>query len=246
MVNQGKEVKCMVSFANLTGFPLVDVWLSAIITGVIAAVTLAIAFVIGYYVAKAINTAIRTAMEKAQVEKWVDDHGLGNALLGFRITQIITVWVKAFVIVAALGFGFSAIEGYLGTDLFVTSQIILPFKEYLTGIASSLIVVAGALFIAKYISNHVKKGDFLFSHHIALAIYGVIAYFVVVATLGTFLGAPGTEIAGIMKDVLIILVYAIAAVIALAFGLGLKDTVSKAASKNQTAIEKYILQLGKK
>ncbi len=236
----------MVNFANLTGVPLVDVWLSAIITGVIAAIVLAISFGIGFYVAKAINTAIKKALEAAKLEQWIDDHNLGSALLGFRVTQIITVWLKAFVIVAALGFGFSAVESYLGTDLFVTRQIILPFKDYLLGIASSVIVVAGALFIGKYVSNNIKRGKFVFSEHIALAIYGIVAYFALVATLESFLGLPGKEIAALMKDILMAFVYAIAAIIALAFGLGLKDAVSKAAVKNQTAIERYITKLGKK
>ncbi len=236
----------MVSFASLTGVALVDIWLSAIITAVIAVITLGISFTVGYYIAHALNTAIKTLLEKAGLEKWVDDHELSNALLGFRITQVITIWVKTFVIVASLGFGFSAVEGFIGASFFVTQEIILPFTDYLLGIATSLIVIGGALFIAKFISNEVKKGDILFSHQIAGAVHLAIAYFALIAVLPTLLPGPGTEIASLLTFFLQALVVGIGLAIGLAFGLGLKEVVSKSALKHQGAFEKYVVNIGKK
>ena len=255
-MKQGKEVKTLVEIANIisvqeiTGAPVVDIWLiplvSALITAIIAIATISVAFVVRYQVAKYINKAIKLTSEKAKVEKWIDDQGLTNALLGFRLTQIVTVWIWAYVIVAAIGSGFSIV---FGSEFFLIKTgtgMVTNFLRYLENIAPSIVIVVVSLFIAKYISNNVKSGKSLFSHHVAIGIYGVVAYFALVATLGSFLGAPGAEIAGLMQSILLIFMLAIAAVIALAFGLGLRDTVAKAAAKNQTAIEKYIINLGKK
>ena len=237
----------MVDIATLTGIGLIDIWLSAIITGVIAAITLAIAFVVGFYIAKAINTAIKKALEQAKVEKWIDDNGLGNALLGFRITQIVTVWLKVFIIVAALGFGFSAIEGYLGVSVpFVTERILAPFNNWLLALPQALVIVAGGLFIAKYVSNQVKKGNIAFGHHVASAIYIAVGYFVILLTVEIFLPVAGEKVAQLLTYLLIALVAGVGLAIGLAFGLGLKDVISKSATKNQAQIEKYFVNLGKK
>lgn len=234
------------NITSVTGYAFVDPWITAIITGIVATVALAFSFSLGYFFAKAINTAIRTVLAQTKLERWVDAHGLSNALLGFRVTQIITVWIKVFTIVAFLGFGFSLVEGYLGVNLFVTQEIIIPFKNYLIGLAQSLILICGALFIGKYISNEVKSGEFLFSNQISGAIHIAIAYFVIVSTLPSLLPNVGAQIAMLLTYLLMALVAGIGLAIGLAFGLGLKDVISKSAVKNQATIEKYIISLGKR
>ena len=220
---------------------IVAPWVNAIVISIIAAITLAIAFVVGYYVANFVVKIIKMALERAKLEQWIDDHNLGSAMLGFRVTQIIGVWVKVFVITAAIGTGFALIQ----TDLPVV-EVINDFLSYLGTLASSLIIIGGALFIAKYVSNQVKEGDFLFSTQVAGAIYIAIAYFVVVATLPSLLPGAGARLAELLFTLLLALVAGVGLAIGLAFGLGLKDVISKSALKNQAAIEKYVVKLGKK
>ena len=229
----------------ITNIAPIDMWLipwvDAIVLAVIAAVTLAVAFVIGKAVANAVDTVIKKALEKAKVEKWIDEQNLSSALLGFRLTQIISIWVRVFIITAAIGTGFALIQ----SDLLIV-DLINNFLDYLGTLASSLILIGAALLIAKYISNQVKEGDMLFSTQIAGGIYLAIAYFVAVATLPALLPGPGAQIATLLTYLLMALVVGIGLAIGLAFGLGLKEVISKSALKNQSAIEKYIVKLGRK
>ncbi len=228
-----------------TGEQVVDLivapWAEAITASVIAVLVIALAFVVGFYVSKYIAQIIEMALQKAKVEKWIDDNSLGTALLGFRLTQIIVVWVKVYIIAAAIGTGFALVS----SDLPIVATI-NGFIEYMGTLASSLVIIVGALFIAKYISNEIKKGDVLFSTQIAGAIHLAIAYFVAVSTLPNLLPGPGEVIADLLTFFLQALVVGIGLAIGLAFGLGLKDVISKSAAKNQAAIEKYIVNLGKK
>lgn len=216
-------------------------WIEVIVLAVIAAATLVVMFLIGKAVANVVDSIIKKALEKAKVEKWIDEQNLSSALLGFRLTQIISVWVRVFIITAAIGTGFALIQSGLPIV-----DLINDFLSYLGTLASSLILIGGALFIAKYVSNQVKEGDMLFSTQIAGAIYIAIAYFVAVATLPALLPGPGTQIATLLTYLLMALVVGIGLAIGLAFGLGLKEVVSKSALKNQAAIEKYITKLGRK
>lgn len=201
----------------------------------------ALAFLIGILLAWAINKIIREAFKLGKLESWLKSKNLDKALLGVNPVKVINTLVGLFVVLIALGQG-ANLAGY---GFFAST--IANLLSYLVGFTEGLVIVAIALYAGTFIGNTIRNAQgILLANQLALGLQILVGYIALILALDRLL--PGID-SSIFQEILlwvigaIILTFALG--VGLALGLGLKDSIAKAASKNQEAFDKIIGKIGK-
>ncbi|MFZ2455955.1 MAG: hypothetical protein WAX07_05725 [Candidatus Altiarchaeia archaeon] len=149
-------------------------------------------------------------------------YGVVDALGDIPITGLLTGIVKWYVVLIFVA---------QGVELFENLPVL---TDYMTGIMAYIpqamlggFILLVALLIADYTGDRIKQKQLGFSETIALFAETVIVF------LGTVIALPhfGVYDTSILKYSFLILATGISLAIAIAFGLGLKDSVSKFAKK---------------
>lgn len=231
---------------------VVSSWMDTILIVVLAVIAILVFFGIGYLIARVINMVIHRFFESIRLEEFIKERNLSGALFGFTVTQIVTVYVKLYVVLASLGLGINLAEAlaqqYLGLGIpFITENVITPFLAYLPSLAQGVIIVVVALFAAKYLANTIKASKMLMGRQLAVAVQILITYIALVLSLDLVLPNVDTTIfLKLLEYLLMALIFAFGLGTGLAFGLGLKEPIAKAASKNQKLFDDLIGRLGRK
>jgi len=149
-------------------------------------------------------------------------YGLADALGDIPITGFLTSMVKWYVVLIFVA---------QGVDLFENLPVLAEFMNGLMGyipqaILGGLIMVV-ALLIADYTGDQIKTKKVGFSETLALFAETVIVFLGLVIALPHF----GVHDISVLKDSFLIIVAGISLAIAIAFGLGLKDSVNRLAKR---------------
>lgn len=204
----------------------------------------AVAFIVGIVIAEIVTRIIKEIFKRGKLEERIRARGLQNALLGFNLTQIITVLLKVYIVFTFLG---------AATDIasvqFLTN-IVQMLLNYLASFSQGVAIIVATLFVAAYITNIIKKQQrVLFAKQLALGLQIFIGYIALILALPLILPNVGGE-AAILSRLLELLITAIIVAFGLAvglsLGLGLKDPISKAAQKNQQLFDDVFSKIGKK
>ncbi len=143
------------------------------------AIVFAVLFLVGLVVAKIVNSVIKEILKKGKLEDTIKAKGLENALLGFKVTQVITTLIGLYVVLVFLGAAADIVN--IGSFTGTINGLI----GYLASFSQGVIIVGIVLFIATYITNVIKKsGKFLFANQAASVLKFIIAY------LGLILALP--------------------------------------------------------
>ncbi|MBM3309499.1 MAG: hypothetical protein FJY77_04525 [Candidatus Altiarchaeales archaeon] len=208
------------------------------INALIALLTVVVLLVIGYVVAVVVAGILKTILKKVKLEESIKEHGLENALLGFSITQLASVILKVYIVFLFLGTAADLINLTFFTD------IVASVLGYIPSLVQGLIVLSAVLFVGAYVSNTIRKEKKIgLAQQIGLGVQVFVAYIGVLIGLPLLLPGVGDRILvleRLLELFMITIVLAVGLGAGLAFGLGLKDTVARVASKNEDMIESLI------
>ena len=202
----------------------------------IALVVVVAFFLIGKIVAKYVTKVIRRLSAALKVEETIAAHGLGDALLGFKLTEIVTVLVEFYVVL--LFFGTAA--DLVGLTYF--STIVASIMGYVPNLIEGLAVIVGALFLGDFITDKIKqKARFAFKNQLATFVEIFIVYVGIIIALPIILPAAETTILlDILRLAMITIVIAVGLGVGLAIGLGFKAPVERAALANQDMFDALV------
>ena len=208
--------------------------------------------VLGYGIAVVVETILRRAFERSKIEEKLKEQGLSNALFGFSLSGIITGLTKWIVFLWFLAAAISEVEntfislkGSASTP--VLTNFFVSFGYFLPTLLWSILIIITGLLLADYIAGAIRKGVSVQANTIAAAVKIVVIYFTVTIALSN--PVYGIDI-GIITEIFNYLVKGIAlgigGGIAIALGLGLKDSVSRMAKKHESAMERALVGKVKK
>lgn len=214
------------------------------IEGLVAALVVIIFFILGYIIAAILVNVLRNIIKQLEVEEKITQYGLGKALMGLTVTDILTKLLKVYIIFAFLG----AAAQIVNIRFF--SDIIAGFLGYLPSLTQGLAIIVVALFIAEYFVTRLRENkEIAFAGYLATGVKILFIYVAIAMSIRLILPNLGTE-ALLLQH---ILEYGIIAVFAaftigfgLALGMGLKDPISKAALKNQDQFNNFFSIIKKK
>ena len=107
---------------------------------IIALIVIAVFFLFSKMVGKYAGLLVHRISKAVRLEEIISGHGLGDALLGFKLTEIVTIIVELYIMLAFFGtaadlVGLTYFSGIVGTIL-----------GYVPNLIEGLAVIVGALF----------------------------------------------------------------------------------------------------
>jgi hypothetical protein len=167
---------------TITGDSLVkafqDVWLEflRVIPGLIAAL---IVIIIGIIVARIVKKIVEKVLEAARIDAWIADHKLSSAIGNAKLSKIVGVLVKWYVIVLFLA---------QAMDL-IGMKVLRDFTAYLVryipkAAAGAFIFVLGLL-VAKYVRVLLEGTGHKYKRTVATVVEWLVIYVVLVIALQT-------------------------------------------------------------
>jgi len=211
-------------------------FLATLLEGVFAFCILVAIMLIGIWVADLLGKALKTFLEKAKLEKFLAQHGVQDAFLGFTLSGIAVVLLKLYVVVAFLGIAADAVK--VPMLYILTAQAI----GYLPSLAQGLVILLAALMAGDYLTDKIKSHKKLpFANTVGIFVQLFIAYNALVIALPLLL--PSADPSLLVWSFLVLLAaFALAVGLgaAIALGFGMKDTVSDLAKKHKDKLNRLL------
>lgn len=191
---------------------------------------------IGFFVAKILGDILRRFMKEAKVENLLEEHGVHDAFVGFKFTNIAVTLLKIYIIVIFLG---------IAADIVKIPMLYLLSAQaaaYMPMLVQGLIILLAGLMVADYLTDRMKTAKGVpFANTLAILVEIFIVYNVLVIVMPLLLPAVDPSLlASSFLVILTALAFAVGLGFAIAIGLGLKDTVSSLARKHSNKIEKLL------
>ena len=211
-------------------------FIGSLLSGIFAFCILVAVLLVGIWVANLLGQVLKEFFHRVKLEKFLESHGVHDALFGFTLSGIAIIMLKLYVAVAFLGIAADLIQMPM---LFVlASQAI----GYLPSLAQGLVILLAALMAADYLTDRIKNSKKLpFANGIGLLVTLFIAYNALVIAMPLLL--PSADPSLLVWSFLVLLsAFAIALGFgaAIAIGLGMKDTVAEIAKKNRDKFFKLL------
>src|SRR3989338_1153309 len=203
---------------------------------IIALIVLVAFFLVSKIVGKYTTILIRRISRAIKLEETIAGHGLGDALLGFRLTEIITILVELYI--ALLFFGTAT--DLVGLAYF--SNIVASIMNYVPNLIEGIAVLVGPLFLGDFISEKIRRrGIFAFKDQVASFVEIFVIYVGIIIALPIILPAAETTILlDILRLAMITIVIAVGLGVGLAIGLGFKAPIERAALANQDMFDALV------
>jgi len=197
--------------------------------GVVAFCLFVIIMLAGWYVAGLIGMVLRRFLEEMKVEKFLKEHEVHDAFIGFTFTNISVGLLKLYVLVAFLAIAAGIIQ--VPVVAYLAAQVI----GYLPMLFQGIVILMAGLLAGDYITDRMKMSKKVpFINALAIIVEVFIAYNALVIALPMIL--PAADPSLLVWSFLIVLGavgIALGFGTAIALGLGLKDTVSDIAKKHK-------------
>lgn len=178
--------------------------------------------IIGGFVSKFIRDI---SMDFGWEDKLVK-YGLADALGDIPITSLLTGIVKWYIVLIFIAQGVEQFELPVLEDFMNKLMMYIP-QAILGGL-----IILFALMIADYTGDRIKQRKVSFAETLALLTEIVIVFLGLVIALPHF----GVFNVSILEDSFKIFIAGISLAIAIAFGLGLKDSISRIAQKHEDKV----------
>ncbi len=203
---------------------------------IIALIVIAVFFLFSKMVGKYAGLLVRRISKAVNLEEIISAHGLGDALLGFKLTEIVTLLVEFYIILAFFGTAVNLV----GLTYF--SNIVGTLLGYVPNLIEGLAVIVGTLFLGDFVSDKIRKrGIFAFKQQVATFVEIFIIYIGVIIALPIILpSAETTILLDILRLAMMTIVIAVGLGVGLAIGLGFKAPVERAALANQEMFDELI------
>lgn len=159
------------------------------------------------------------------LEDGLKTYNIANSFGGVPASNILASIGKWYVVILFVSSGLAYFPG--GSDFglytFMNSLVVKYVPQFISGV----LIVLASLAAANFVGNRLKQDNVPFSDVLALGAEVVIIFFGIVIALPEF----GVEDVSILADSFKILMFGVALGFAIAFGFGLKDSVSRMAEK---------------
>ena len=207
-----------------------------LLEGVFAFAVLVLLLMIGAYISKWLGKLLRKFFEKFDIEKFLAQHHLHDAFMGFTLSGIVILLVQLYVMVAFLGIAADVVKVPM-LSYFAAQAI-----NYFPLLVQGLVILLFALLAADYLTDRIKTSKTLpFANNIAMLVQFFIAYNALVIVLPLlFPAANPTLLIWSFMAILVAFAIALGFGAAIAIGLGLKDTVADVAKKNKDKFSKLL------
>jgi hypothetical protein len=171
---------------------------------------------IGWVVGSVVGRIVKEVIKRLKI----DDLILKTKKPLFKISSIFSVIFSWAIYILFI----QAAVGILGVPVIVDA--LGEILAFIPGLAKAIIVGIAGYAIAEYVRNNVEKSKITYSKLFANILFFLIIYI----TIATALPLVGID-ATLINAVLLILVASFGIGMAIAIGLGMKDTVAKIAKK---------------
>ncbi len=227
--------------------------LQGVVVNIVISLIIGLALlVIGYGVAVIVEEILKRAFERSKLEEKLKEQGLSNALLGFSLSGIITGIIKWIIFlwflvsaVSVVENAFIAYKGAAATP--VLTNFLVSFVNFLPPLLQGILILITGFLLADYIAGAIRKSIAVQANTIAIATKAVVIYFTVTIALSN--PAYGIDVS-IITEIFNYLVLAaslgLGGGIAIALGLGMKDSISRMAKKHEAAMERALIGKVKK
>lgn len=191
---------------------------------------------VGYVVAKTLSKIVERGLLEMKLEQKLKQKNLHDALVGFKLTEIIRTFVKLASFAVFLGIAADV------TKLEFLNNLTWWFLTYLPSLMQGVIIMIVALFGADYVANRLEKAsDLPFPRLLALSAKIFVGYTALVIALPLVL--PSADVS-ILRTFFVLIVGGFAVAFglgsAIAIGLGMKDTVASVSKKKEREFEKIL------
>lgn len=191
---------------------------------------------IGYIVAKTLSKIVERGLLEMKLEQKLKQKNLQDALVGFKLTEIIRTFVKLAAFSVFLGIAANV------TKLEFLNNLTWWFLTYLPSLMQGVIIMVIALFGADYIANRLEKApDLPFPRLLALSTKVFVGYTALVIALPLVLPSADVSILRTFFQLIVggfALAFGLGS--AIAIGLGMKDTIASVSKKKEREFEKIL------
>lgn len=191
---------------------------------------------IGVFVADLLGKGLRLFLKQVRLEKFLAEHEVHDAFVGFTLTDILTALLKVYVVVAFLAIAASIVEVPVIT--YMATQAL----GYLPSLLQGLVILLAALMAGDYITDRMKKSKNIpFANSFAILVELFIAYNALVIAMPMLL--PSADPSLLVWSFLVVLAafaFALGLGFAIAIGLGMKETVADVAKKHKDKLHRLL------
>jgi hypothetical protein len=187
--------------------------------------------VVGIVIGAIVYKIIKAALDSVRVEERMAKHGLHDALGGLQLTKVVAGIFMIYVVIVFLATGIDAVARPIGQD---QNALVLMFNNpdmpsnslvelYPQFVLGGFIIMAGAL-VGDFIQDRIKESKTsLASDSVAWLVQAMVIFFAIVLALPHFQIRENVDI---LTDSFKIVVAGVSIGMAIAMGLGLKETFS--------------------
>lgn len=177
--------------------------------------------VIGLLLGGALYKIIKDALEAIGLEAELEKHKISDSLGGISLSTILAGIVKWFIILLFLG------QGVKKVGLFDLGNWMDRLLNYIPRAILGILVILASLILATFIAKRIKFRGVAFADLLAVSTEVIIIFFGIVLALPHF----GVTNVAILEYSFLLLIAGVSIGLAIALGLGLKDSVARASEK---------------
>ncbi|OYT57316.1 MAG: hypothetical protein B6U68_02000 [Candidatus Aenigmarchaeota archaeon ex4484_14] len=177
---------------------------------------------LGLFIGKLLGKAVKHILEKARLDYYISETEKPTISLVDIFSLITRWWVYLVFLTQAINI--------LGLDILVTTMG--RINEFIPNVIGATLILVVGYVIAEYIKEQIKKNKTIYASIMGKMVF----FFIILVTIALALPVLGIS-AGLLNNILVLMVASIAIGIAIALGLGLKDAVSDI---SRAYVKKYV------
>ncbi|MCX8174867.1 MAG: hypothetical protein N3E51_01535 [Candidatus Micrarchaeota archaeon] len=204
-----------------------------LLQGVVDLAILVLILLVGAFVANLLGMVLKRFLVELRLEKFLESHGIHDALLGFSVTNVAVLLLKLYVMIVFLG---------IAADIVMVpmlSMLAAQATGYLPSLVQGVIILMAGLIAGDYVTDRMKKSKGVpFANTLAIIVEIFIAYNALVIALPMLL--PASDPSLLVWSFLVVLsalALAVGLGAAIAIGLGMKDVVAELAKKHKSKLD---------
>ncbi len=167
---------------------------------------------IGLFIGKLLGKAVKHILEKARLDYYISETEKPTVSLTDIFSLITRWWIYLIFLTQAINI--------LGLNILVTTMG--RINEFIPSVIGATLILVVGYVVAEYIKEQIKKHKTIYASIVGKMIF----FFIMLVTIALALPVLGIS-AGLLNNILVLLVASVAIGIAIALGLGLKDAVSE-------------------
>jgi hypothetical protein len=157
---------------------------------------------------------------------WMKKYNVEDAVGGVPVSNILAGAVKWYVVLLFIQ------QGAMFLQLSVLTEFIDGLVTYIPQAVLGGLIMLVVLILADFTGDSIRKSKVGFAHVLAMIVEGIIIFFGIVIALPEF----GVENTSILEESFKILVVGLSIGLAIALGLGLKDSVARIGQKYEKGV----------